>query len=147
MTRAKDERGQAMVEFVLVLPFFLGIVFLAIGYGLTLNNYIRVTDVARVAARAASVARFGGQANACTAAIQAAGQAAGITKPGGLTFARDPRNNTQTPYCKCASVGCPAGTGITVTVTVDSQHALTKLPFFGNVLPKTLTSDATVLLQ
>ena len=61
MTRAKDERGQAMVEFVLVLPLFLGLVFLAIGFGITLNNYLRVTDVARVAARAASIARFGGQ--------------------------------------------------------------------------------------
>jgi Flp pilus assembly protein TadG len=142
MTRAKDERGQAMVEFVLVLPLFLGLVFLAIGFGITVNNYLRVTDVARVAARAGAIARFGGQAP-CTAAGTAATKAAA-----GLTFARDPANGNPTPYCVCASgPSCTPGTAMTVTVTINSQNALTTIPFLSLALPKTLTSKATVLLQ
>src|SRR4029077_11606290 len=115
-------------------PLFLGIVFLAIGFGITLNNYIRVTDVARVAARAAAGARFGGQANPCTAAVTAANQAAS-----GLTF-------TQPVSCTYPNGNQP-GQPVTVSVTIQSQNALTTIPFLSVALPATLTSNATVLLQ
>jgi hypothetical protein len=59
--------GQAMLEFVLVLPLIVTLVFVIIQMGLTFNNYLRVTDAARVAARAAAVARFNGQ-SPCAAA-------------------------------------------------------------------------------
>ena len=134
MRRAKDEKGQAMVEFVLVLPLFLGLVFLAIGFGITLNNYLRVTDIARVGARAASIARFSGQPNPCKAAVTAATAAAG-----GLAF-------TSPVSCTYPNGNQP-GQPVIVTVTIDSQNALTTLPFLSVALPKTLTSKATVVLQ
>ena len=150
MTRAKDERGQAMVEFVLVLPIFLGLVFLVIAFGITLNNYLRVTDIARVAARAAAIARFSAPSNqslstiACTAAKNAANAAAG-----GLTFIP---SSGQPASCVCSpDSSCTPGNGnaITVTFTINSQNALTNgIPFLTKVaVPKTLTSKATVLLQ
>lgn len=134
MTRVKDEGGQAVVEFALILPIFLGLIFVAIGYGITLNNYLRVTDIARVAARAASVARFSGQTDPCAAAIAAADAAAG-----GLTL-------TQPAACTYPNGNQP-GDPITVSVTVQSQNALTSIPFLSLTLPDTLTSDSTVLLQ
>ncbi|HZQ15497.1 MAG TPA: TadE family protein [Gaiellaceae bacterium] len=56
-----------MVEFALVLPVLVTIVFVLVQIGLTFNSYLRVTDAARVAARAAAVARFNGQ-DPCDAA-------------------------------------------------------------------------------
>lgn len=56
-----------MVEFALVLPILVTLVFVLIQMGLTFNSYLRVTDAARVAARAAAVARFSGQ-DPCDAA-------------------------------------------------------------------------------
>jgi Flp pilus assembly protein TadG len=139
MTRAKDEDGQAIVEFVLILPIFLGLIFVAIGFGITLNNYLRVTDIARVAARAAAVARFSGQSDPCKAAVAAATAAAG-----GLTFT--PGSPTCVPNCP-NNPQCNPGDPITVSVTVQSKNALTSIPFLSLALPATLTSDATVLLQ
>jgi Flp pilus assembly protein TadG len=135
MTRVKDEGGQAVVEFALILPIFLGLIFVAIGYGITLNNYLRVTDIARVAARAASVARFSGQPSPCAAAFTAANQAAA-----GLTL-------TQAPTCTPCPPACSPGDPFTVIVTIQSQNALTAIPFLSLALPSTLTSHATVLLQ
>ena len=131
---ARDEGGQAIVEFTLILPIFVGLIFVAIGFGITLNNYLRVTDIARVAARDAAIARFSGQADPCAAAVTAANDAAG-----GLTL-------TQDPTCTFPGGNTP-GQPITVTVEVNSQNAIRNIPFMNYALPATLTSKATVLLQ
>lgn len=62
-----------MVEFVFVLPILITLIFVLIQMGLTFNSYLRVTDAARVAARAAAVARFHGQSpcDAAQAAVPA----------------------------------------------------------------------------
>jgi Flp pilus assembly protein TadG len=132
--RVNEEGGQAIVEFTLILPIFVGLIFIAIGFGITLNNYLRVADVARVAARDAAIARFSGQPNPCTAAIAAANEAAG-----GLTF-------SETPTCTTPGGNTP-GQPISVTVKINSQNAIRNIPFMSYALPDILTSTATVLLQ
>ena len=67
LRKLERSEGQAMLEFVLVLPLIVTLVFVLIQMGLTFNSYLRVTDAARVAARAAAVARFNGQ-QPCVAA-------------------------------------------------------------------------------
>lgn len=68
--KSRDQRGQAMVEFALVLPV-LAILIVAIAQlGLLLNAYLEVTDAARVGARKASVSRKDG--GGVAAAIAAA---------------------------------------------------------------------------
>ena len=129
----RDGRGKAAVDLDMLI--FLGLIFVAIGYGITLNNYLRVTDIARVAARAASVARFSGQPSPCAAAFTAANQAAA-----GLTL-------TQAPTCTPCPPACSPGDPFTVIVTIQSQNALTAIPFLSLALPSTLTGHATVLLQ
>lgn len=134
-----NEDGQAMVEFVLVLPLFLALIFIAIGYGITLNDYQRVNDIARTAARAASIGRFNpqfsGQADpACAAAIDAATQAAN-----GLKL------QTQ-PTCAYPN-GEKPNEPVTITVTVEPSNAISSIPFLSDALPSTLTSHATALLQ
>lgn len=53
----QDERGQALVEFALVLPLFLTLLFAIIQFGIAFNNYLVLTDAVRSGARVAAVSR------------------------------------------------------------------------------------------
>src|SRR5215204_5956079 len=60
MTRSsklKDERGQAMTEFALVLPIIALLLFGVIQFGITFNNYLTLTDAVRAGARKGAVSR------------------------------------------------------------------------------------------
>jgi Flp pilus assembly protein TadG len=54
----RDERGQALVEFALVLPVFALLLFAVIQFGIVFNNYITLTDAVRTGARTAAVSRY-----------------------------------------------------------------------------------------
>jgi Flp pilus assembly protein TadG len=54
----RNDRGQTMVEFTLVLPILVVVLFGIIQFGITFNNYIALTDAVRAGARTASVSRF-----------------------------------------------------------------------------------------
>jgi Flp pilus assembly protein TadG len=58
-----------MVEFALALPFLAILLFAIVQFGFVLNNYVEVSQAARVGARKASLGRKSGQGAA--AAIQA----------------------------------------------------------------------------
>ena len=47
-----------MVEFVLVLPVLLVVLFGIIQFGMAFNNYLALTDAVRAGARTAAVSRF-----------------------------------------------------------------------------------------
>jgi hypothetical protein len=91
--------GQAILEFVLVLPLVITLVFVIVQFGITFNNYLQVTDAARIGARAAAVARFSGQ-SACSAA-----QTAVSKVDSGFGFS-----------CACPN-GCNPGEPVSITVT------------------------------
>lgn len=101
-----------MVEFVLALPFVVTLMFALVQLGLVFADYLRVTDAARVGARAAAVARFANQA-ACPAAV-------GAVPPdlaSGLT---------------CSGSGSP-GSPFTVRVRIERTLELPLLPFSSTV--------------
>jgi Flp pilus assembly protein TadG len=52
------EEGQAMVEFAIVLPILLILVFGIIQFGITFNHYLTLTDAVRAGARQAAVSRI-----------------------------------------------------------------------------------------
>jgi Flp pilus assembly protein TadG len=56
MTR--DERGQTMVEFALVIPILCVVIFGIIQFGALYNDYVTLTDATRVGAREAAVSRY-----------------------------------------------------------------------------------------
>ena len=60
MLRGRDnQKGQAMVEFVIVAPLLVLLVFGIIQFGILLNNYVTLTDaVARERVRPRSAGRF-----------------------------------------------------------------------------------------
>jgi TadE-like protein len=47
-----------MVEFALILPILLVVLFGIIQFGIAFNNYVALTDAVRAGARTASVSRF-----------------------------------------------------------------------------------------
>jgi len=55
--RMARERGQAMVEFVIVLPILCVLLFGIVQFGITFNHYLTLTDSVRAGARKAAVSR------------------------------------------------------------------------------------------
>ena len=74
--RRNTDQGQAVVEFAVILPVLLLILFAILQFGVVFNNYIQVTAAAREGARKASVSRSLGTASAESAATTAAKDAA-----------------------------------------------------------------------
>jgi Flp pilus assembly protein TadG len=72
--RRDREEGQALVEFALVMPILLLVLFAIIQFGLVLNNYITVTDSARAGARELALER--GNNDPCDPAVTVATNAA-----------------------------------------------------------------------
>jgi Flp pilus assembly protein TadG len=106
--RSHDQRGQAMVEFALVLPV-LAILIVAIAQlGLLLNAYLEVTDAARVGARKASVSRTGG--GGAAAAIAAARESTSSLDQDDLDVTVTPQ-----PWAK----GTPIEVRVTYPVSID----------------------------
>src|SRR5215210_6049858 len=69
----RNQRGQAMTEFALVLPILALLLFGVIQFGIVFNNYITLTDATRAGARKATVSRRGTDPRGdCVAALRRA---------------------------------------------------------------------------
>jgi Flp pilus assembly protein TadG len=55
--RIRDEQGQTMTEFALVLPVLALLLFGVMQFGILFNNYVTLTDGVRAGARKAAVSR------------------------------------------------------------------------------------------
>ena len=69
-SRLRATDGQAFVEFAIVLPVLVLLLFGITQFGLAFRNYLAITDAARVGARAAAVKRTTSPCAAATTAIQ-----------------------------------------------------------------------------
>ncbi len=54
----RNDRGQTMVEFALVVPILCIVLFGILQFGALYNDYVTLTDAARVGARRAAVSRL-----------------------------------------------------------------------------------------
>jgi Flp pilus assembly protein TadG len=78
-TRFRGTRGQALIEFVFVLPLLLMLVMGIIECGILLNNWVMLTDAVRSGGRELAISRAPGL-NACTlAANRVRAAAIGLT--------------------------------------------------------------------
>lgn len=69
--RMRREQGQTMVEFALVMPVLLLVIFGIIQFGVLYNDYISLTDATRIGARKAAVSRqTGNPVGLATAAVR-----------------------------------------------------------------------------
>ena len=55
--RTRDDNDQTMVEFILVLPVLLIVLFGIVQFGITFKDYVTLTDAVRAGARTAAVSR------------------------------------------------------------------------------------------
>lgn len=100
------DEGQAVVEFAVILPVLLLVLFAILQFGVLFNNYIQVTAAAREGARKAATSRALGVAGAESAATAAAKSAApglnasnmGITYPNSPTFIQGSDVKVQVTY-------------------------------------------------
>jgi Flp pilus assembly protein TadG len=76
----RDEGGQAVVEFALVLPILLAVVTAIFSFGMTFKDYLTLTDAVRAGARVAVVSRnTPDPTGAAKAAVIDAGTDLGLT--------------------------------------------------------------------
>jgi Flp pilus assembly protein TadG len=68
----QKEKGQALVEFAVVLPVLVILVFAIIQFGILFRNYLDLTDAVRAGARVAAVSREKGRGADAEAAVRAA---------------------------------------------------------------------------
>jgi Flp pilus assembly protein TadG len=66
IVHTRDEQGQAMTEFAVVLPVIALVLFAIIQFGIAFNNYLTLTDAVRRGARTAAVSRQTGTGSADT---------------------------------------------------------------------------------
>jgi Flp pilus assembly protein TadG len=109
--RMKNEQGQTMTEFALVLPILVVLLFGIIQFGIAFNNYVTLTDAVRSGARKAAVSRnLADPAGACRAQVIAAGV-----------------NLDQTELQKNLSCSSTWAPGADVTVSADYPYDISLL--------------------
>jgi Flp pilus assembly protein TadG len=130
-TRLEDARGQAMVEFVIVLPIMLFLVFMIAFAGLGFERYLRLSNSSRMAARAAAVAAFEGK-TPCEAAQDA------------VVADRAMEKLAPDVTVECDPVDAQRGELITVTL----RHTLPNIPLIGAITgPIEISGRATERLE
>jgi Flp pilus assembly protein TadG len=116
--RIRDEQGQTMAEFALVLPIFITLLFAIIQFGIAFNNYVTLTDAARAGARKGAVSRNDSDpAATCQNYVKAS---AGDLTPGSISVTCTPSSGSWSPGND---------------VTVDAQY-----PYSINIFGMTLFS-------
>jgi len=122
----RNDRGQALAEFALVLPLLLAVVTAIAELGLTFNRYLMLTDAARTGARVAAVsADATDPVSTAKAAVRSA--------------APDLDQSKLIPVVTPSTTPWPAGTPVTVTATYPYSISI----FGFSVYSGTLTSSTT----
>lgn len=142
--RSRDARGAAAVEFALIMPILLLLVFGIISYGYMLSFRQAISQGAAEGARAAAVAqRDVDQQPDALAAMNQALDTYGVTCSGS-TLTRDGESVGTCTVSTATCAGEPA-TVRCVTVTIDynyDEHPLLPVPGVGVVLPDRLRYSA-----
>jgi Flp pilus assembly protein TadG len=121
----RDDTGQTMVEFALILPMLVVLLFAIVQFGIIYNHYVTLTDAVRAGARKAVVSRYLGPSAAQAACVNAVqSSASGLSTP--------PLTTT------CTSSWNP-GEDVVVTATYPWDIDLIGIP----VVSGTLTSQTT----
>ena len=120
-----NRRGQAMVEFALILPILIILVMGILEFGLFFNSYINITFASKEAARLAAL-----DSNATSGSITSAIQATMPTT-----------NNITVTVTPAA----PRATGLPVVASVSAQHSFFT-PLISRLMPSnpyTISSSTT----
>ena len=122
-SKLRNEKGASAVEFALVLPLFVMLIFGMFQFGIAFNNWIAITHAAREGARLAAVGQYDEQ------------------------FEQTVKDRAPSVDIQSITVSGLGGTiGSPVTVTVTGSVLNIEIPFAGN-WPVTLASTAIMRLE
>jgi Flp pilus assembly protein TadG len=125
---SSDEAGNALVEFAIVIPLFLLLLFGMIEFGLLLYKNIGTTEGLREAGRQAAVGQYSGNIASCNLAptdsvVCLAKQRIGVSGPAIHVIA--PTNTIGSAFAICATYRSTAITGATVPFVPKYLHSET----------------------
>ena len=151
--RRRTQNGAAAVEFALVAPLLLLLVFGVISYGYMLSFRQALSQGAAEGARAAAVSPYPAAADKETAALNAINDALnvnayGITCTGVAAGSSLKKDGVVVGTCSVTTAACESDpTKDCVTVALDYHYKdhplLPNFPGVGLVLPSHLTYDST----
>ena len=140
----REERGQALVEFALVIPLLALIVLGVVKFGAVFANYSQLIDASRSSARQFAIER--GQGDACGDAVARLVASAGSLKPSDmtakLTIQGDP--NVYTYSGGTASGTCPtlvSGSAATVDVSYPCDLQILGTNYFPSCTLKVTATE------
>ncbi|GAA2074608.1 pilus assembly protein [Aeromicrobium halocynthiae] len=148
--RRRDEHGAAMVEFALIAPLFIALVFAVISYGYMLSYRQAVSQAASEGARSVAVAPSGtAQAQLASRARDAINGSLGSYGVQCATGGVLTRGGTTVGSCTITtSTSCGSGGGTCTTVVVDHAYRANPLipsfPGLGITLPDRLRYSASM---
>ena len=122
-TNLRNEQGQSLTEFALMLPILLLVLFGIVQLGIVFNHYITVADASRAGARKAVVSQQA--ANPTAAAVNAARASA--------------TNLTQSKFTVTVSSSWADGADVTVTTSYPYQVSLLGVVVTSGTLSSTTT--------
>ncbi len=151
--RGRNERGQALLEFAYLLPILLILLLGMIAFGITLNNYLEMTNGTTAGAQAVAISR-GQTVDPClTAATPFFGAAPTLTKanlsftittstgPGGSGTSQTLWPSGANPSCPASSTTSPPASYLVQggTITVKVTYPCNLKVFGVNFAPSTCT--------
>lgn len=141
--RTRDARGAAAVEFALILPFLLILVFGIIAYGFMLSFRQAISQGAAEGARAAAVSQSGDKVAAARSALNDALSDYGVQcgTGGGLTHNGDAAGGCAIAIAACANDATAQCVTVTVNYDYDAEPLIT-VPGVGIALPNNLEYTA-----
>jgi Flp pilus assembly protein TadG len=119
-SKSGNDKGASAVEFALVLPIFVSVIFAIFQFGIAFNNWIAITHAAREGARLAAVGQYNEQR------------------------VRDSAPSVDIQSIAVSGLGEPIGNPVTVTVTGSVLNI--EIPFVHS-WPVNLTSTAVMRLE
>lgn len=136
-SRFKTERGQAAVEFALVVPLLLAFLFLIAGFARVFNTYNDLNQMAADGARFAAVGNFPGAAALLDSADTSLSKTASINGP---TYAA--------PGSSTFGAACAVGGTVKVTATA-SVNLIPFVPYINSAIPglSSLTGSAEMRVE
>jgi len=150
--RGADERGQALVEFALVLPVLMLVVLGILQFGTVYKNYIQLTNAADSGGRLFSIER--GQSNPCTDIVSQVNAAAATLKSSNIVVTmsalNSPTATSPSTYSSATGGSCPwsspgvlvSGNPTTVTATYPFNLSLFGLVIVSSRLSVSATENA-----
>ena len=151
--RTKGQQAQALVEFALVLPVLLLILFVIFDFGRAIYFYNAISNAAREGGRTAIINQYPDAVRA-KAAQQATAVGLPTTDPGGCPAAGGPTTATN-GVCFALRTGptlggaCPAPPTLGCVAVVDVKTTFTALtPVIGNIIgPIPITAQTKQIIE